>query len=61
MIQVTDEQLISRKIKSCETCEWCIPMLDAEDFPHCLLTKEPKGLFQICDSFKKRTGNHISM
>lgn len=61
MPPIKEEDLMSRKLKACENCEWCIPMLDNDDFPHCLLTKKPKGLFETCEFFKKRTGNHISM
>ena len=60
MCQVTEEQLMSRKLKACENCEWCIPMLMC-DFPHCLLTGKPKGLFETCSNFKERTGLHISV
>lgn len=60
MPPIKEEDLMSRKLKSCENCEWCIPMLTC-DFPHCLLTGKPKGLFESCSNFKERTGMHISM
>lgn len=60
MMQVEEKNLITRKIEMCENCEWCIPSLNYE-FPHCLLTGEETGLFQKCNYFKWRTGNHISM
>ena len=59
-MQVREENLISRKIKMCENCEWCVPVLYV-NFPHCLLTGKQKGLFETCKQFKERTGMHISM
>lgn len=53
-------ELICKRLKICENCEWCIPHLNSE-FPHCLLVNERRGLFNSCDNFKQRTGNHISM
>ena len=61
MPPIKENELMSRKLKFCENCEWCIPTLDDNNFPHCILTRKQKGLFETCDSFKKRTGNHISM
>ena len=58
MPQVEEKDLISRKLKTCENCEWCIP---TDDIPLCLLKKQPKGLFETCNIFKQRTGMHISM
>ena len=57
-MQVDEENLMSRRLKTCENCEWCIPV---NDFPHCLLKNEQKGLFETCSLQKARTGNHISM
>lgn len=59
-MQVSEDNLISRKAKMCENCEWCVPVL-YNKFPHCLLTGKPKGLFENCNQFKRRTGMHISM
>ena len=58
---ISEDELMSRKLKICENCEWCIPRIDNDNFPHCLLTKKSIGLFETCDLFKTRTGNHISM
>ncbi len=57
---VKENELVSRLLKTCENCEWCIPTLNNE-FPHCLLNGQPKGLFETCGHYKKRTGMHISM
>lgn len=57
---VTEKELVSRQLRICENCEWCVPTLNCE-FPHCLLTGQPMGLFEGCSNYKKRTGNHISM
>ncbi len=57
---VKEEELISRLLEACENCEWCVPSLNCE-FPHCLLTGQPRGLFEKCDHFKRRTGMHISI
>ena len=59
-MQVKEKELISRQIKLCENCEWCIPD-NKENLPKCLLTGEAKGLFETCECFKWRTGMHISM
>ena len=60
MPPIKEDELMSRKLKVCENCEWCVPTLNSE-FPHCLLNGQPKGLFEYCELFKKRTGMHISM
>lgn len=60
MAPIREDELVSRKLKACENCEWCIPNLNNE-FPHCLLKGEPRGLFETCQLFKERTGMHISM
>lgn len=60
MPPIKEEELMSRKLKACENCEWCIPTLNSE-FPHCLLTAQQKGLFETCTVWKERTGMHISM
>jgi len=60
MPPIKESKLVSRKLKACENCEWCIHMLTC-NFPHCLLTGKPKGLFETCNNFKERTGMHISM
>ncbi len=40
-MQVSDENLMSRRLKTCENCEWCVP---TNGFPHCLLKNEQKRL-----------------
>lgn len=57
---VTEKELVSRHLKICENCEWCVPTLNCK-FPHCLLTGEQMGLFESCGYFKWRTANRISM
>ena len=57
---IKEDELTSRKLKICENCEWCVPMLNSE-FPHCLLTSKQTGLFDTCNRQKERTGLHISM
>ena len=57
---VKENELVSRLLKICENCEWCVPTLNS-DFPHCLLNGQPRGLFETCEHNKQRTGNHISM
>lgn len=56
--QVREEELMTRKLKICENCEWCIPV---NEMPQCLLTGKQKGLFETCELYKHRTANHISM
>ena len=51
MAFIRDDELISRKLKICENCE----------FPHCLLTGKQMGLFETCQHYKDRTGMHINM
>lgn len=60
MAFIQEKELISRKIDTCENCEWCVPTLNCE-FPHCLLSGQQKGLFETCELYKKRISNHISM
>lgn len=60
MSTIRENELISRRLKICENCEWCVPHLESE-FPHCLLNKEQVGLFENCQLYKERTGMHISM
>jgi len=57
MPPIKENELMSRKLKACENCEWCI----MQEFPHCLLKHKIVGLFNTCECFKWRTGNHISM
>lgn len=38
-MNIKEDELISRTLKTCENCEWCVPTLNSE-FPHCLLKKE---------------------
>ena len=47
MAGIREDELISRKLKICENCEWCVPTLSCE-FPHCLLTGKQMGLFETC-------------
>ena len=63
---IREDELISRKLKTCEKCEWCIPIIEKNkkfeiEVPHCLLKAKQTGLFEYCEPFKKRTGMHISM
>ena len=60
MAFIREDELISRKLKICENCEWCVPTLNS-DFPHCLLTGKQMGLFETCHLYKDRTGMHINM
>lgn len=55
---IREDELISRRLKICENCEWCVP---TQQMPRCLLKGQQTGLFEYCDRFKQRTGNHISM
>lgn len=57
-MEIRDDLLISRRLKICENCEWCIPR---NELPRCLLNNEQKGLFETCEHFKWRTANHITM
>lgn len=55
---IKEDELISRRLAICENCEWCVP---TEECPRCLIKGEQTGLFEYCELFKKRIGNHISM
>ena len=46
-----NEYSLTKGLEICENCE----------FPHCLLKSKPVGLFETCEHYKLRTGNHISM
>lgn len=58
MAFIREDELISRKLKICENCEWCIMN---NSLPQCMLNNKQVGLFEYCGLFKKRTGLHISM
>lgn len=63
---IREDELISRGLKTCENCEWCIPVIEKHkkfeiEVPRCLLKGKQTGLFEYCKLFKKRTGMHISM
>jgi len=60
MAFIQENELISRRLNTCENCEWCVLSLSCE-FPHCLLSGEQKGLFETCELYKKITGMHINM
>lgn len=60
MQQIREEELMTKGLKICENCEWCVPYLNCE-FPHCLLTRQQVGLIETCEHFKWRTANHITM
>ena len=60
MAFIREDELISRELKICENCEWCVPTLNCA-FPHCLLTGKQMGLFDSEIARKDRTGMHISM
>ena len=60
MAFIKESELVSRQLKICENCEWCVPTLNC-DFPHCLLKGQQMGLFETCSNYKHRTANHISM
>lgn len=55
---IKKSELLTNNLKICENCEWCVP---TQQMPRCLLKGQQTGLFEYCDRFKKRTGNHISM
>ena len=55
---IREDELLSRKLKICENCEWYIPK---SDMAICLIKATHTGLFGTCDRFKQRTGTHISM
>ena len=55
---IEEDELISRRLKICENCEWCIL---TENMPKCLLKNDQIGLFEQCELFKQRTGMHISI
>lgn len=44
--------------KKCERCEFYII---AEDTAKCLITDKEKSLYDSCNTFKERTGNHVTI
>ncbi len=48
------------ELKVCESCEWGCEQTVSK-FLKCLLTSEEKGLYEYCDRFKKRCGEHITI
>lgn len=64
--QVETHELMTKGLKICENCEWCIPVIEKHkkfeiEVPRCLSKGKQTGLFEYCELFKKRTGMHISM
>lgn len=57
-MQVEEKNLMTRNLKICENCEWCIMN---NSLPQCMLNNKQVGLFEYCGLFKKRNGLHISM
>ena len=57
-MQVEEKNLMTRNLKICENCEWCIMN---NSLSQCMLNNKQVGLFEYCGLFKKRTGLHISM
>lgn len=58
MRQVEEKYLMTRQLKICETCEWCV---ENGEFPKCLRKNEQVGLFEYCEQHKWKTGNHYTM
>lgn len=59
--KIERKHLLTNNLKICENCEWYIYDESSDKFPKCLLDNEQKGLFEYCNKFKEKTGNHISM
>lgn len=57
-MQVEEKNLMTRNLKICENCEWCIMN---NSLPQCMLNDKQVGLFEYCNLYKTRTGLHISM
>ena len=48
---IREDELISRGLKTCENCEWCIPVIEKHkkfeiEVPRCLLKGKQTGLFE---------------
>ena len=55
-------ELLTNNLKICENCEWCnYHEEDEENFPHCMITGEQKGLIEQCGKFKEKTGQHFTI
>lgn len=48
------------ELKVCENCEWCCNQAESK-FLKCLINSEEKGLFEYCDKFKEKTGEHFTI
>lgn len=59
-MKIEKENLLTSGLKICENCEWGIERIESK-FLKCLLSGEDKGLVEQCESFKEKTGNHISI
>ena len=49
MAFIREDELISRGLKTCENCEWCIPIIEKNkkfeiEIPHCLLKNKQTGI-----------------
>ena len=54
-------ELLTNNLKICENCEWCFYNGEYNVLAKCLLDNAEKGLFEYCERFKARTGNHVTM
>ena len=48
------------KLKVCENCEFSSEQAESQ-FLKCLINSEEKGLFEYCNKFKAKTGEHITI
>lgn len=48
------------KLQVCENCDFGCEQEESK-FLKCLLDNHEKGLFEYCDKFKKKTGEHFTI
>lgn len=57
MQPIQTKDLMTNGLKICENCEWCIP---TEYLSKCLLKNADVGLFEYCNKFKRKNGEHYT-
>lgn len=58
-LQMIEREVINMSnLKVCENCEW---MIYKEEYSSCLLTSQGTEIYQCCDRYKQKTGEHITL
>lgn len=59
-MNISQEDIMSKGCDICENCDFATEQ-ENSDFLKCLIDNQEKGLFNYCDKFKRKSGNHITV